>query len=83
MRLGHSRHAPIDADSETNVDAARKRGAAKHSGRNMDPAKRKLVEETAVAMAVKHFSSDVGGGYYVESVERDAKGWDLECTRED
>lgn len=68
---------------EANVAAARKRGSARGGGRNMDPEKRKLVEETAVAMAKSHFASDVGGGYDVKSVERDAKGWDLECTRED
>ena len=81
--LYRSRVAKYIEAVDANVTAARKRYGGKRPGRIMDTEKRKLVEQAAVDMAIKHFSSDVGGGYDVVSVERDATGWDLECTRED
>ena len=60
--------------------ASRKRHKAKGGGRQTDPELRKAVEDAAVRHAGAYFRSDVGGACTVVSVEREAKGWDLEAT---
>lgn len=50
------------------------------AGRQNDPELRKTIEEAAINHAGAYFRSDVGGACNVISVEREAKGWDLEAT---
>jgi len=52
----------------------------KSSPRNDDPEARKRIELAAVQHAVRYYESDEGGRRHVQSVERDAKGWDLTVT---
>ena len=49
--------------------------------RNTDPELRQKIEKRAVRTAIDFFSSEDGGGYQVESREKDNVGWDLEARR--
>jgi hypothetical protein len=60
--------------------AKAKRAGKGGGGRQPNPELRKAVEEAAIAHAGTYFRSDVGGACEVVSVEREAKGWDLEAT---
>ena len=51
--------------------------------RNDDHELRRQVEETAIRIATEFFESPVGGSRSVESVELQAKGWDLEAKGDD
>lgn len=50
----------------------------KRSPRNTDPELRRKVEKAAVQHAIDYYKSEFGKSCIVESVESDAKGWDLE-----
>jgi hypothetical protein len=51
--------------------------------RQTDPELRRKVEQAAINHAIKHFESEAGGLHYVESVEKDGVGWDLEAFTAD
>ncbi|MBA4000164.1 MAG: hypothetical protein C0461_06160 [Brevundimonas sp.] len=59
---------------------AGRKARGKGGRRQTDPELRKAVEEAAVRHAGAYFQSDVGGACEVISVEREAKGWDLEAA---
>lgn len=52
-------------------------GKSRGAGRHSDPAARKLIEVAAVKFATRYYRSVEGGERKVESVEKDALGWDL------
>jgi len=59
---------------------AERKGKSKGGRYQSDPELRKAIEEAAIKHAGVYFKSDVGGACDVVSVEREAKGWDLEAT---
>jgi hypothetical protein len=59
--------------------ASRRGGGARP--RNSDPELRRKIEKAAINHAIAYFTSNEGGAYDVESVESEARGWDLEATR--
>ena len=66
---------------DSNVSGAKRRGH-RGSPRNMNPELRRQVEENAVRHATSYYESEEGGAWEVESVEALARGWDLECRRD-
>ena len=54
------------------------RPASKNPSKNYDPELRRKVERAAVEHATAYYKSVYGADCMVESVEKDAKGWDLE-----
>lgn len=74
-----SRVSKYISQIESNVAAARAQKSRKPRGRGADL--RKTIEERAVEHAWEFYTSEIGGGWTVVSVEDDNKGWDLECTR--
>lgn len=59
------------------------RGTKGRGGRQPDPELRRKIEKAAINHATDYYSSKFGGGYIVDSVETEAKGWDLEAVRDD
>lgn len=59
----------------------RHRATLKKPGRIQDVELRQKIERIAIQHAADFYESDEGGAYLVNSVEKDAKGWDLEATR--
>ncbi|WP_434404693.1 DUF3883 domain-containing protein [Sphingobium sp. DN12] len=67
---------------DDNVSLAKRKGR-QGGPRNTNPALRRQVEETAIKHATTYYESEEGGAWEVESVEAHARGWDLECRRDD
>lgn len=55
---------------------------SKKPGRTQNIELRQKIERVAIQHAINFYESDVGGGYQIESVEKEASGWDLEATRD-
>jgi hypothetical protein len=68
------------AEQRISKSRAKRSGTGKGGHRQSDPELRKAVEEAAIRHAGIYFQSDVGGACEVVSVEREAKGWDLEAS---
>lgn len=61
-------------------DGAHRPRSKRGAGRQSDPAARKLIEVEAVRIATRYYESIEGGERVVTSVEREARGWDLDVS---
>jgi len=82
LDLYRTKVAAYIAKVESNIIAAKRR-TGRGGGRNSNPEMRRKIETKAVDHATAYYESEEGGGWFVESVEKLARGWDLECRRGD